>query len=191
MRILIIWTNAACARWRPHQPIVVPHDVGNLVHRLGFGDVHELSHWETYQQGSLRVTLTPAQHWGARVLHDQYRGFGGFLIEYKGRTVFHCGDTSYFTGFQEIGERLDVEIALLPIGAYDAPTARDVHMNPEQALKAFRELKAKTFVPMHFGTFRLSYEPLYEPPLRLLEHARQQGLEEHLRILTEGVPTVF
>jgi len=173
------------------QPIVVPHDVGNLVHRLGFGDVHELDHWQTYTHGDLRVTLTPASHWGARVLHDHHRGFGGFLIEYEGRSVLHCGDSAYFPGFKEIGERLPVEIALLPIGAYEAPSHRDVHMNPEQALQAFVELRAKTFVPMHFGTFRLSYEPLHEPPVRLIECAREMGLGDSLAILTEGVPTTF
>ncbi|MFZ4682754.1 MAG: MBL fold metallo-hydrolase, partial [Terrimicrobiaceae bacterium] len=133
------------------QPIVVPEHVGNLVHDLGFNKVQELRSWQCFQHGSLKITLTPARHWGARVLHDNHRGFGGFLIEYAGRSILHCGDSSYFEGFKEIGERENVEIALLPIGAYDAPTKRDVHMNPEQALQAFIELKARTMIPMHFG----------------------------------------
>ena len=173
------------------QPIAVPNHVGNLVHDLGFNKVQEMNAWDTFEHGSLKITMTPARHWGARVLHDSHRGFGGFHIEYAGRSVFHCGDTAYFDGFQEIGERLNVEIALLPIGAYDAPTKRDVHMNPEQALQAFLELKAKTMIPMHFGTFRLSYEPLHEPPQRLLEKALELQLLDHLRILNEGEPAVF
>lgn len=173
------------------QPIVVPEHVGNLVHGLGFNEVHELSRWQAYQFGPLKVTLTPAMHWGARVLHDSHRGFGGFLIEYGGRSIFHCGDTAYFDGFQEIGERTDVEIALLPIGAYDNPTKRDVHMNPEQALRAFVELKAQRMIPMHFGTFRLSYEPLHEPPQRLLEHALQLNILDKICLLNEGEPVVF
>ena len=113
------------------------------------------------------------------------------MIEYGNRSVFHCGDSAYFDGFKEIGERLPVEIALLPIGAYDAPTKRDVHMNPEQALKAFVELNARTMVPMHFGTFRLSYEPLHEPPQRLLEHAASLNLSSRICLLNEGEPRVF
>ncbi len=173
------------------QPIVVPRHVGSLVHNLGFQQVHELRRWQTFELGTLTVTLTPARHWGARILHDSHRGFGGFLIEYEGRSILHCGDTAYFDGFKEIGKRANVEIALLPIGAYDAPTKRDVHMNPEQALTAFQELRAKTLIPMHFGTFRLSYEPLHEPPRRLLERALEIQLLDKVRVLNEGEPTVF
>ncbi len=64
-------------------------------------------------------------------------------------------------------------------------------MNPEQALQAFRELRAKTMIPMHFGTFRLSYEPLHEPPLRLLEKALELQLLDKIRVLNEGEPSVF
>jgi L-ascorbate metabolism protein UlaG (beta-lactamase superfamily) len=173
------------------QPIAVPEHVGSLVHDLGFNKIHELRHWQSFEHGDLKVTLTPARHWGARILHDSHRGFGGFLIEYAGRTIFHCGDTAYFDGFREIGRRASIELALLPIGAYEAPTKRDVHMTPEQALQAFRELRAKTMIPMHFGTFRLSYEPLHEPPRRLLERALELQLLDRIRLLNEGEPTVF
>jgi len=173
------------------QPIVVPFEVGNLVHDLGFRSVHELHYWESYECGPAKITLTPAHHWGARVLHDTHRGFGGFVIEVGGRTIFHCGDTAYFEGFREIGERHAIDVALLPIGAYDPPSAREVHMNPEEALRAFVELRAQRMVPMHYGTFRLSYEPLHEPPERLLACAREQGLAERITIMTEGEPVVF
>jgi L-ascorbate metabolism protein UlaG (beta-lactamase superfamily) len=173
------------------QPIVVPFEVGNLVHDLGFKSVHELHYWESFQHGPLKITLTPCHHWGARVLHDSHRGFGGYLIETSGRSIFHCGDTAYFNGFKEIGERLQVELALLPIGAYDPPSGREVHMNPEEAVQAFRELKAKKLIPMHYGSFRLSYEPLHEPLERLHAAAKQHGFEEKICVMTEGQPQVF
>lgn len=173
------------------QPIIVPEHVGNLVHGLGFNRVHELGRWETMEFGSLRITLTPAQHWGARVLHDAHRGFGGFLIEYAGRRVYHCGDSAWFEGFREIGEKGPIDIALLPIGAYDAPTGRDVHMNPEEALLAFQALGAGLMVPMHYGAFPLGFEPMEEPPDRLLSHARALGMEDRMRILKEGETLVF
>lgn len=174
-----------------HQPIVVPFEVGNLVHDLGFHEVHELHYWEHYQHGPLKITLTPCHHWGARVLHDSHRGFGGFVIETGGRSIFHCGDTAYFEGFKEIGQRHVIDIALLPIGAYDPPSGREVHMNPEEAIQAFFELGARRMVPMHYGTFRLSYEPLMEPPERLLACARTHGIEDRISIMTEGAPMVF
>ena len=173
------------------QPIVVPEHVGNLVHGLGFNRVHELRRWESMELGSLKITLTPAQHWGARVLHDKHRGFGGFLLEYAGRTIYHCGDSAWFEGFSEIGNHAPIDIALLPIGAYDAPTGRDVHMNPEEALRAFQALGAGLMIPMHYGTFRLGFEPLDEPPDWLLGHARSLGLDEKIRFLKEGETSVF
>ncbi len=146
------------------QPIVVPRGVGNLVHDLGFDRVHELREWEHLDVGDVTITLTPCHHWGARVLHDRDRGFGGFHLRLGQRTVFHCGDSAYFAGFKKIGTRLPVEIALLPIGAYEPPSRREVHMNPEEAVQAFQELGAKYMVPMHYGSFRLSYEPLQGVP---------------------------
>ncbi len=173
------------------QPIVVPVGVGNLVHDLGFNIVHELDHWQRVELGPLCVTLTPAHHWGARILHDSHRGFGGFHIEVEGRSIFHCGDSAYFEGFREIGKRYEIEIALLPIGAYDPPSGREVHMNPEEAVQAFKELGAKTLIPMHYGSFRLGYEPLDEPPARLLACARAAGIEKQVLVMTEGTPVVL
>ena len=121
----------------------------------------------------------------------QYNSLIVFVIGANGRSVFHCGDTAYFEGFKEIGERHNIEIALLPIGAYDPPLAREVHMNPEEAVRAFNELKAKTLVPMHYGSFRLGYEPLEEPLERLRESARVHGIEDKVLVMTEGKPVVL
>ena len=173
------------------QPIVVPFEVGNLVHDLGFRTVNELDYWQSFTIGAVKITLTPCHHWGARMLHDSHRGFGGYVIEVAGRSVFHCGDTAYFQGFKEIGARLPMDIALRPIGAYAAPSGRDVHMNPEEAVQAFLDLGAKKLVPMHYGTFRLSYEPIDEPPQRLISSAEKHGIGEKVFIMTEGQPMVM
>ena len=176
------------------QPIVVPFEVGNLVHDLGFHSVNELDYWSQYEHGkgcAARITLTPCHHWGARLLHDSHRGFGGYIIEVDGRTIYHCGDTAFFDGFKEIGQRFKIDLALLPIGAYDPPSGREVHMNPEEALQAFLDLGAKRMVPMHYGSFRLSYEPPEEPLQRLLTAAKKLGIEERIAVMTEGQPLVF
>jgi L-ascorbate metabolism protein UlaG (beta-lactamase superfamily) len=173
------------------QPIVVPIGVGNLVHDLGFHIVHELDCWQKVKLGPIEVSLTPCYHWGARFLADLHRGFGGFVIALEGRTIFHCGDSAFFPGFREIGEHHKIDVALLPIGAYEPPTGREVHMNPEEAVKAFVALRAKTLVPMHYGTFRLGFEPLHEPLERLLACARAHRIEDKLLVMTEGQPVVL
>jgi L-ascorbate metabolism protein UlaG (beta-lactamase superfamily) len=176
----------------PHPKIgVMPWGVGDLAHNLGFARVIELEWWDSFSQHDWRVTLTPGKHWGARTLHDEHRGYGGFVLEHQGRRIYHAGDSAYFEGFKEIGKRLAPEVALLPIGAYHPASFRSVHMGPDEAVKAFHDLRAHCFVPMHYGTFKLSFEDLDEPPRWLRQIADEQGLGAKVRILNEGVPEVF
>ena len=170
---------------------IMPWGVGDLARGVGFGRVIELHWWESFSNGQWKVTLTPCKHWGARVLRDHHRGYGGFVLEHQGRTVFHAGDSAYFEGFKAIGERFAPQIALLPIGAYHPESFRNVHMGPDDAVKVFRDLRAKWLVPMHYGTFRLSFEDMDEPPRWLKEIARRDGITSRLKILEEGVPHVF
>jgi L-ascorbate metabolism protein UlaG (beta-lactamase superfamily) len=176
----------------PHPKIgVMPWGVGDLAMDLGFERVIELEWWESFSHNNWKVTLTPSKHWGARTLRDQHRGYGGFVLEHQGRRIYHAGDSAYFHGFEELGRRLKPQIALLPIGAYHPETFRKVHMGPDQAIKAFKDLKAECLVPMHYGTFKLSFEDMDEPPRWLLELAEEQGLTSHVKILDEGIPQIF
>lgn len=170
---------------------VVPWGVADLTRGLGFDRVLELEWWESFTRRGLKVTLTPAKHWGARTLGDHHRGYGGFLLEHQGRRLFHAGDSAYFDGFKEIGDRYAPEIALLPIGAYYPEGMRNVHLGPDDAVQVFHDLRARWLVPMHYGTFRLSFEDMEEPPTRLRDLAQVAGVGNHVRILEEGVPTVF
>lgn len=170
---------------------VMPWGMGELARGLGFERIIELKWWESFSHGDWKVTLTPCKHWGARMLHDHHRGYGGFVLEHQGRKIYHAGDSAYYDGFTEIGERLGPEIALLPIGAYCPESFRNVHMGPDEAVKVFREVRAKWMVPMHYGTFKLSFEDVEEPPRWLSEIAARDGLTDRIRILEEGVPAVF
>jgi hypothetical protein len=113
------------------------------------------------------------------------------VLEHRGRTIYHAGDSAYFDGFAEIGERLKPEIALLPIGAYFPDSFRHVHMGPDEAVRAFRDLKSEWLVPMHYGTFKLSFEEMEEPERWIRELAAAEKLTRHLRVLEEGVPEKF
>ena len=178
----------------PHPKIgIMPTGVADLAHNLGFSRVVELEWWESFSRpkSDWKVTFTPAQHWGARTLADRHRGYGGFVLEHQGRTIYHAGDSAYFPGFKEIGSRLAPEIALLPIGAYHPETFRAVHMGPDEAVKAFHDLHSKKLVPMHFGTFRLSFEDMDEPLRWLRELCVQNRITNRLQALEEGVPVVF
>jgi L-ascorbate metabolism protein UlaG (beta-lactamase superfamily) len=170
---------------------IMPRGMGELTQGLGFDRTIELECWDSFSRGDWKVTLTPCQHWGARMLSDEHRGFGGFVLEYKNRRIFHAGDSAYFDGFKEIGRRCSPEIALLPIGAYEPDGFRKVHMSPDDSIHAFKDLKAKWLVPMHYGSFKLSFEDMEEPPRKLIELAHTNGVKHHIQFLKEGVPMVF
>ena len=125
------------------------------------------------------------------MFNDLHRGYGGYVLRAGEASVYHSGDTAYFPGFAEIGARLRPEIALLPIGAYSPDSFRSVHTSPEDALRAFEDLGARWMIPMHYGTFRLSGEPMEEPPVRLLESARLIGVVGQVRVLEEGRTALF
>jgi L-ascorbate metabolism protein UlaG (beta-lactamase superfamily) len=142
--------------------------------------VRGLGWWDTEAINErVRVTFVPSQHWSRRGLFDVNRSlWGGFVIEGSRQRVYHSGDTAYFNGFARIGARFpDIDAALLPIGAYDpAWFMEKQHMNPEQAVQAFVDLGARRFVAMHWGTFKLTDEPLDEPPDRLRAEWERRGL---------------
>jgi L-ascorbate metabolism protein UlaG (beta-lactamase superfamily) len=166
--------------------VVVPRGVEDLVERLGFSQVHRLEWWQSLTVQGLTVTMTPCRHWGARMFRDMHRGYGGYVVEGGGQSVYHSGDTAYFDGFREIGRRLKPEVALLPIGAYFPDTYRSVHTSPEEAVRGFVELGAEQMVPMHYGTFRLGREPMDEPLQRLNAEAARLNIKERVKVLEEG-----
>lgn len=168
--------------------ICVPKGSAELVENLGFECVHEMRVWQELQLGKkLAVMHTPSLHWGARFIHDTHRDFGGYLIKSGEHCVFHCGDSAMFDGFEEIGKRAGhIDVAIMPIGAYGAPSGRDVHMNPEQAVEAFLQLGADYLIPMHYGSFALGTEPLHEPLERLKAACQQAGISQRLVYAEEG-----
>lgn len=171
--------------------LVIPHHVFDLVSDLGFGDIVELDWWNSYRHSDVTVTHVPSRHWGARIIKDSHRGYGGYVLRDHRHSLYHAGDTAYFAGFREIGRRLAPELALLPIGAYNPPSFRNVHASPADATRAFLDLNARWMVPMHYGTFRLSHEPMDEPLQLLRQEARAAGVEDRVVVLEEGVTQVF
>jgi L-ascorbate metabolism protein UlaG (beta-lactamase superfamily) len=146
--------------------------------------VVELKWWETHEVEGLTITFVPSQHWSRRGLFDQNASlWGGYVVEREGIRVYHSGDTAWFEGFSEIGRRTGpIHAAMLPIGAY-APRwfMRTQHIDPSEAVRAFQALGAERFFAMHWGTFKLTDEPLDEPPRVLVHEWEAAGLPEARR----------
>ncbi|MGN7457039.1 MBL fold metallo-hydrolase [Paenibacillus pasadenensis] len=93
-------------------------------------------------------------------------------------TVYFAGDSGYFRGFADIGRKFRIDVAMLPIGAYDPEEFMGPqHTTPEQALQAFLDTRARLFVPMHYGAFKLADDTPQEALDRLENARRQAGLE--------------
>jgi L-ascorbate metabolism protein UlaG (beta-lactamase superfamily) len=140
----------------------------------------ELEWWAETRVGAVTVSFVPSQHWSRRGLSDTNETlWGGFVIAGSTARIYHSGDTAYFDGFSEIGRRVGpIDAALLPIGAYDpAWFMGKQHMNPEEATQAFVDLRARDFFAMHHGTFKLTDEPLAEPPQRLAAEWQRRALD--------------
>lgn len=157
--------------------IVCGIGLGRFFRALGFRDVRELDWWTDTTLGDVRISFVPSKHWSRRGLFDQNDTlWGGFILDGPGARVHFAGDTAYFDGFSDIGRRHPgITHSLLPIGAYDPEWFMGPqHMNPEQAGQAAIDMGAATLCAMHWGTFKLTDEPLDEPPERLLRWWRER-----------------
>ena len=143
----------------------------DLVRR--FRHVEEL-HWGQHTDvAGVRVESVEVRHWGARMVTDRHRGYGGYLIQKAGRTVLFAGDTAYTEKFAQLRDRGPVDLAILPIGAYDPWIAN--HASPEEAWRMFRSIGAEYVLPIHHSTFRLSREPVDEPLRRFIAAAGSES----------------
>jgi L-ascorbate metabolism protein UlaG (beta-lactamase superfamily) len=149
---------------------VVQKGNGDLVRR--FSGVHELAWGESVEISGTRIEAIRVNHWGARSLTDKHRGYGGFLISKRNRALVFGGDTAYTNAFASLKQRAQIDLAILPIGAYDPYIY--AHANPEQAWAMRREMNATYILPMHHSTFRLGREPVKEPVERLLAAAGEE-----------------
>jgi N-acyl-phosphatidylethanolamine-hydrolysing phospholipase D len=152
-------------------------------------DVVELDWWEGQRYRGVRFVATPAQHGSGRTLTDQnLRLWSSWSVLGADHRFFFAGDTGYDANMAEIGRRLGpFDVAAIPIGGYSAFTARHPnHVNPEEGVQLFQDVRARRLVPMHWGTFALNREPNREPPGRLFAEARRRGLEDQIRLLSPG-----
>lgn len=145
---------------------ILPLKMGTLINKIAPKlPVVELGWHQTFESDGLSITLVPARHWSRRSAFDTNRSlWGGFVLSYGGKTIYFAGDTAFGPHFEQIGKLFDIDIALLPIGAYKPEyIMKHNHLDPQEAFDAFEKLGAKMMIPMHYGTFKLSDEPFDEP----------------------------
>ncbi len=184
------------AALQPDITVIAPLGVGRYVREAGFTDVRELDWWQAAELPGMTVTATPSRHWSSRSFFDRNKTlWAGFMIRFADDFQFYfAGDTGYSTDFEETRNRLgEADLAAIPIGAYKPRDFMvESHCTPEEAVQIFRDLGARRAVAIHWGTFKLTLEPLAEPPVRLDQAMRDAGLDTaDFRALTHGERWVF
>jgi N-acyl-phosphatidylethanolamine-hydrolysing phospholipase D len=145
----------------------------------GIDNVTELDWWDSREHMGLRFNLAPVQHWSARTPWDTNKTlWGSWVIEHPQMRFLFGGDFGYSQDLADIGKRFGrVDLAALPIGAYEPRWfMKTMHVNPEEAVKAHRDLNARYSVAMHWGTFKLTDERLDDPPVKLAEALAGAGI---------------
>jgi L-ascorbate metabolism protein UlaG (beta-lactamase superfamily) len=147
---------------------------------LGIDRVTELDWWDHAEFRGVRFTLTPAQHWSARGLFDRNRTlWGGWAVSAPDLRFLFVGDTGYSRDFAEIGRRLGpFDLAAIPIGAYTPRWfMRAQHVDPAEAVRIHRDVRARRSLGVHWGTFEMADEALDEPPQALAKARREAGVD--------------
>ena len=175
------------ARW------VAPIGVGAWLRRRGATVAAELDWWQTTQVGEIELGCTPAQHFSGRGLNNRdatlwcgwtIRGGTGA----NARTVFFAGDTARHPEFGAITSHFGpFDAVIFPIGAYDPRWIMSpVHMDPDQAVDSYADVvrangdRPCVFIASHWGTFKLTTEPMDEPPRVTRDAWQRAGFEDHL-----------
>lgn len=158
---------------------MVPLGVGAHLARWGVPDarITELDWHETAEVAGLAFTATPARHYcnrGARVLGTVL--WASWVVAGPVHRVFHSGDTGYFPGFTDLGEAYGpFDLTMTQVGAY-CDAWRDVHLTPEEGVRAHAELGGDVLLPIHWATFDLAPHPWHEPAARVVAEAARRGV---------------
>ena len=183
----------------PQMRVLVPFGDKEWFERHLFTHVSEHMWWDeifdkqSVGNGStLKFTFLPANHWSQRTLFDKNRSlWGSWMIQVDDYKIYFAGDTSWGFHFEQIGQEFkQIDVALLPIAPGEPKSLmQSSHINAQDAIKAFIKLKAKTLIPMHWGTFHLGFDEFHAPIDLLKKTWLQFNQELHnkdLRVLKFG-----
>ncbi len=149
----------------PTMEALIPMELNEFFDDKGIKNQQAAWYQEYKTKEGVEIFFMPAKHWNRRGLLDFNKNlWGSFVIRFNGKTIYFSGDTAYGEHFKEIGQYFkEMDYCLMSVGAYmPVHIMKDAHMSPKEALNGFNDLKGKVFVPMHFGTYDLSDEPIGE-----------------------------
>ncbi|MDO8519423.1 MAG: MBL fold metallo-hydrolase [Deltaproteobacteria bacterium] len=178
--------------FKQDRPIVAPQGLGYFIKRYLRNPCTELQGWGSHSFETVRITAVPARHHGFNIPSTRHIPPMGYILQGTRHTVFVSSDTSYGPHFSEIGKKFPIHIAALPIGHYHPRWLMGGrHMNPAEAINAFKDLKAEAMIPIHWGSFPISFEELSLPINTLKNTIRNTPLEDSVFPLNPGESLPF
>ncbi|MEQ9402902.1 MAG: MBL fold metallo-hydrolase [Cyclobacteriaceae bacterium] len=164
----------------------VPLGVGAHMEHWGVpaDKVTELNWWDEIKEGELTLALTPTRHFSGRAIRDRFKTlWGSWAIIGSKKRIYFSGDSGYFPGFKEIGEKYGpFDLTFMECGAYNEGWS-EIHMFPEETAQAHLDVQGKILMPIHWGKFDLSLHPWKESVQRL----QKMALEENIELFTPEV----
>jgi L-ascorbate metabolism protein UlaG (beta-lactamase superfamily) len=159
-------------------PFVVPLGVADHFRRWGIPDdrVVELDWDESFSVAGVTLTATEARHFSGRGFHRDETLWASWVVSGPTKRVFYTGDSGYFDGYAAIGAAHGpFDVTLMQVGAYGEGWP-DIHMTPEDAVRAHRALSGDLLIPLHWATFVLAFHEWGEPADRLWAEAKAEGV---------------
>ena len=157
----------------------VPLGVGNHLRAWGIKDetIHEMDWWQEEKWESLTIAFTPSRHMSGRGFNDQSKTlWGSWVLQGKNKNIYFSGDGGYGEHFKAIGEKYGpFDLGLMECGQYNKWWA-DVHMFPEEAIKAAKDVSAKMIIPIHWGAFTLAPHSWTDPIERATKTAGKMNI---------------
>ena len=190
-------TIKSLVQLQPNVKFLVPLGLKHLVEKWGAIAVQELDWWEKTKVKGVVIQPTPVQHWSKRTAFDRNKTlWSGWMLQWPDFSFFFAGDSGYSNDFKTVTEKLGAPtLAAIPIGAYEPRHFMKVaHLNPREAVQVFQDLNAKYAIGIHWGTFKLTLEPMQEPQKKLTEELKGVSLiEREFRTLKHGEtwPKIF
>ncbi len=170
---------------------ITPLMVGAELEKAGVPreKITELNWWDEIEiDEEFMIAFTPTQHFSGRGIFDRDETlWGSYVLQGPKHKVYFSGDSGYFEGFMEIGDKYGpFDITLLECGAYNKKW-HYVHMMPEETAQAHLDLKGKILQPMHWGTFDLALHAWYDPIVRVSNAADSFGIKLSTPIVGETI----
>jgi L-ascorbate metabolism protein UlaG (beta-lactamase superfamily) len=185
----------AISKTNPHPVVFTGLQLSpTIIEFIPGADTFEAGWYQPFPAEGVEVIYLPARHWSRRGLLDTKRTlWGAFLIRSEHFSIYFGADSGYGSHFAEVAELFGPpDIAILGIGAYKPEWfMHSSHTSPGDALKAALDMQAKTMIPMHYGTYDLSDEPLSDPAETLQKAHAAANTAMQLRIPAPGEPVWF